>query len=222
VTLLPIRNVIFDMDGTLVDSLPGITASASHAISAVLPGQAMPDLASHIGPPIAVMFARLWPALPVEQMESLIGAFRHHYATTGWLGSKAYFGVTETLEELRTGGVSMFVLTNKPLSPARRILERARLNRFFRDLMCPDSCDPPFERKSDGAKALAQRFGLQPAETVVMGDGIDDAVAAAECGFGFIAAAYGYGTAGAGSAPSLAVVSAFSEVRRLVLGEVTA
>lgn len=217
-----IRNAIFDLDGTLVNSLPGITASASYAVRTVLPNRSVPDLAAHIGPPIAIMFARLWPELSTLQIESLVGAFRQHYDSEGCLNSETYPDVTPTLERLQMADLRMFVLTNKPLAPTRRILEHTKLTGYFRDVICPDSFEAPFSRKTDGARALARRHDLSPEETVIVGDGIDDAAAANECGFSFIAAAYGYGNAASELPLNSSVVNFFLEIGRVVLRGETA
>ena len=102
------RSVIFDLDGTLVDSLPGIESSARTAIESVLPGVPMPDLKAIVGPPIAAMFARLWPDLEPEKMGRLVAAFRSHYVEKGCLDSLPFPGVMETLSRLQAAGLGAF------------------------------------------------------------------------------------------------------------------
>jgi phosphoglycolate phosphatase len=209
--------MIFDLDGTLIDSLPGIEASLRHAVQQTLPRRTLPDMRASIGPPVGKMLAQLWPDLSAEEAQRAVAAFRQHYDGEGCLNSEPYPGVADTLEKLRLAGVHMFVLTNKPLAPTRRILEHTHLGRFFRDVICPDSSDPPFARKGQGALALAQRHKLSPEEALIVGDGIDDAAAANECGFGFIAAAYGYGKAASELPPGAMAVKSFFEIALLVL-----
>lgn len=206
------KNVIFDLDGTLVDSLPGIEQSVRRAITRVLPEVPMPDLRTVIGPPIATMFARLWPELAPETMERLVAEFRDHYVSTGCLASTPFSGVAETLSELHSGGRRLFVLTNKPAAPTRVILGRLGLNRFFSASLSPDSVSPPFGSKPDGARLLMKAFDIEPLATTLVGDGADDAAAAAACGFRFIAAGYGYG-----NPPAEVRLEKFSEIRRLLL-----
>lgn len=189
------KSVIFDLDGTLVDSLPGIEYSARTAIESVLPGVPMPDLKAIIGPPIAAMFARLWPDLDPEKMARLVAAFRSHYAEKGCLDSLPFPGVMDSLSRLQAAGLRMFVLTNKPAAPTKTILVALGLAEFFAGVLAPDSPESPFASKPDGARALMRRFALDADQTTLVGDGADDAAAAEACGFRFIAAAYGYGTA---------------------------
>jgi phosphoglycolate phosphatase len=208
------RNVIFDLDGTLVDSLPGIEQSARMAIGRVLPEEPMPDLRAIIGPPISKMFAKVWPNLAPEKMDRLVAEFRIHYVTRGCLASTPFPGVLETLSRLHSSGVALFVLTNKPVAPTFKILDHLGLARFFIGTLAPDSVEPPLRSKPDGARLLMEKFALKPGETALVGDGADDAASAAACGFRFIAATYGYGTAGASAALR---IEKFSEIERLLL-----
>ncbi len=188
-------HIVFDLDGTLVDSLPGIEASAEFAIRKCLPDRTLPPMRPLIGPPIAEMFAAAFPDLDSVGQAELLSAFRDHYDTVGCLLSEAYPGVAGTLEKLHSLGVKMFVLTNKPRRAAGIILAHLTLSRYFAQVICPDSATPPFRSKTAGAEYLRDAFTLPPAQTAVVGDGADDLAAARACGFSFVAAAYGYGTA---------------------------
>ncbi len=187
--------VIFDLDGTLVDSLPGIESSSRSAIGRLLPEELMPDLRALIGPPIAEMLARVWPDLDPEKMAQIVAAFRAHYAEKGCLESLPYQGVIETLSRLQDAGLRMFVLTNKPAAPTKTILGALGMAGFLVGVFAPDSPEAPFTSKPDGARALMRRFGLVAGQTTLIGDGADDAAAAEACGLRFIAAGYGYGAA---------------------------
>lgn len=210
-------SIIFDLDGTLVDSLPGIEASAHYAVEKCLPGISLPQIRGLIGPPIRTMFAQLWPERDRVEIEALVAAFRQHYDTEGCLLSQPYPGVHDTLQDLHNAGVAMFVLTNKLSHSADIILEKAGIRQFFSDVMSPDSVEPPYAIKSEGAALLQTRYHLVPGRTLLMGDGVNDLEAAAACGFAFVEAAYGYGNASQDSAPGTSPVQTFSEIARLML-----
>lgn len=214
----PWDNVVFDLDGTLVDSLPGIEASAQSAVGQCLPGVSLPPIRELIGPPIRTMFGQLWPERAPAEIEALVTAFRRHYDTEGCLRSEVYPGVRETLAQLQAANVQMFVLTNKLSISAGIILERTGIKSFFSEVMSPDSAEPLYAAKSDGAAILQTRYHLDPTRTILMGDGADDLDAAAACGFAFVVAAYGYGSASRSrSLTGLPVAKTFSEIARLVL-----
>lgn len=212
-------NAIFDLDGTLVDSLPGIEASTRFALERCAPELDLPDLRSLIGPPIASMFARCWPNLPTVKMDALVAAFRQHYDSAGCLMSQLYPEVLDTLSTLNARGLTLFVLTNKPLAPARRILEHRGTLPFFREVISPDSTTPPFTRKAEGARLLRRRFELEPGSTLLLGDGMDDLEAAAECGYTFAIAAYGYGSATRDPRAELTRVERFPDIGHILLEE---
>lgn len=189
------KSAVFDLDGTLIHSLPGIQHSAHVAIAKVVPGLGAPDLSSVIGPPIRVMFQSLWPHLQPVVIDALVNEFRAHYLSEGCLLSVVYPEVFETLSKLKVAGLSMFVLTNKPTAPTKKILDYLGLATFFNATLSPDSPNSPFRTKVEGALSMMDRFGLVSRQTVLVGDGTDDLEAASACGFPFIAAAYGYGSA---------------------------
>ncbi|HEV3410515.1 MAG TPA: HAD hydrolase-like protein, partial [Chthoniobacterales bacterium] len=160
------RNLIFDLDGTLVDSLGGIEASARHAAGTCLPARELPSMRELIGPPIAKMFETLWPELPPDELKRLVGCFREHYDTEGCLLSQLYPGVRETLAALKEKEAVLFVLTNKPRYASRMILEHLGIWPYFTDLVSPDSREPAFRAKREGAQYLQKKYGLEPAATL--------------------------------------------------------
>lgn len=213
-----ISAILFDLDGTLIDSLPGIEASVRWAVTHCLPAYALPDIRSSIGPPMKAMMARLWPELSPDQLQNVVTAFREHYDTEGCLQSRLFEGVAENLRLLQEHGIEMFVLTNKPARSTMKIIEFTGLSGRFRAAVSPDSSDPPFAVKSAGAARLKHEYELNPATTLIVGDGIDDAEAAHECGFRFVAAAYGYGNASGRDDPApFATLKSFSDIAGIVL-----
>jgi phosphoglycolate phosphatase len=186
------KALLCDLDGTLVDSLPGIKASLREAIAAVVPELRVPDLAPHVGPPIRTMMSRLWPRLSVKQVDELVRSFRQHYDKVGWRQSVLYPRVAETLVALHENGIRLFVLTNKPTNAAHAILRRKGVIPLFEAISSPDG-DQPFTRKRMGARQILRRYGLRRAATALVGDGADDFEAAVDCDIAFIFADYGYG-----------------------------
>jgi len=219
----PFEAILFDLDGTLLDSLPGIEASARYAAETCMPERRVPSLRSLIGPPIGVIFALLWPDLEAERLNRLVNAYRQHYDAQGCLLSELYPGAVQTLDYLRGRGLRLFVLTNKPIAPTSRILKHTGILPVFTDIVSPDSVQPPFKSKTDGALMLRGRFHLDPHRTLLVGDGVDDAQAAAACGYAFLAVGYGYGEAAAHAGlTKLAELKRLPDIVEMLFGETLA
>lgn len=209
--------VVFDLDGTLADSVPGIEASLRHALAQACASLELRDLRSAIGPPIKVMVMRLWPKLSEGEVDRIVAAFRAHYDIEGCRQARLYEGAAETLALLRERGLRLFLLTNKPAGATRTMLGRLGIDPFFAAVMSPDG-DPSFSVKREGARCLQERFELPAESTVLVGDGPDDATAAQACGFGFIAAAYGYGRVLADeNVEAAAVLKCLPDLHRILL-----
>lgn len=187
------RNIVFDLDGTLVDSFPGIVKSMRHAVSVIDPSLDLSDLQSQIGPPLPKMLSRMWPDLAEEVRASVLSEFRSDYNSRGYLFSVAYTGIPEALHQFRVSGITLFVLTNKPDAPTRKILSHLGLEAHFTQILSPDSMTPPLSTKSEGALHLVKTHSLVANETLLVGDSPDDLKAARAAGFSFLEASYGYG-----------------------------
>ncbi|RXH23595.1 MULTISPECIES: HAD hydrolase-like protein [Bradyrhizobium] len=124
------RSVLLDLDGTLVDSRPGIVASCSAALRALGhdPGNA-PDIT--IGPPLEDILRTLLAAYGDDRIDEAAVAYREHYGETGLLGSEPYPGIGFAIEDMRRGGLRIYLATSKREVFARRILENLNLAVLF-------------------------------------------------------------------------------------------
>ena len=188
-----ITTVIFDLDGTLVDSHPGIARAFGKALEEKLPGRDLPDFSRFIGPPVREVFRNALGCHDELLLNDLNASFRRFYDEEDWKASYPYPGTAGLLEYLTGQGVTCHVLTNKPSLATRKILQHTRMDPFFSEVVSPDSATPPFPTKSAAARHLFREHELDPATTWLIGDSIDDAGAAAALGCSFGAAAYGYG-----------------------------
>ena len=157
---------------------------------------------------------RLWPELSDDKVAEGVAAFRAHYDAEGCLNSEPYAHVEEVLCRLKRAGVRQWVVTNKPLLPAERILQHLGLTSCLEDVFSPDSAEPAFATKAETLGHLIERHGLDPACCVFVGDSSEDAAAAAHWGIRFVAAAYGYGGLGTGDADG--VIGSFTELPALL------
>jgi phosphoglycolate phosphatase len=190
---LPINSLFLDLDGTLIDSKPGIMESYRVAAETILPGQAYDAAAVSVGPPLPEMFRNSFPNASEEQIESLIKAFRQYYETEGMLKTPLFDTAADLLALWHKRGVNLFIVTNKPARISDIILDNLRISRFFRAVLAIDSVQPPFAGKEAMIRRLLRDHHLGARDAVYVGDTGEDAAAAAACGLRFVWAAYGYG-----------------------------
>jgi len=126
------RSVLLDLDGTLIDSQPGIVASTVAALHALghEPGEAL-DIRRAIGPPLEDMLQALLAARGDDRLDEAVTAYRQHYGESGLLGSEPYPGIASALEEMRRAGLRIYLATSKREVFARRILENLKLASHF-------------------------------------------------------------------------------------------
>ena len=186
-------NFIFDLDGTLVDSMPGIAsalAEAFHSIGRILPKA---NLRAAIGPPISIIARRVDPSLTELQALAIEQAYRPLYDEHHWLLTTLFPGVASALHTLNRRGHALFLLTNKPRIPTVRILEHLGLSQLFTDCYTRDRVTPPFASKTLMLEALITQHSLDPAASILVGDTAEDAEAAQANRVSFIFVTYGYG-----------------------------
>ena len=140
----------FDLDGTLLDSLPGIAFSIEEAFTACgLPMQPI-DLREIIGPPIRTILALAATQATDSDLDLLERAFRNSYDSNGWQKTLLFPGSNVMLREAHTLGIQLFVVSNKPRHISVKILEREGMLVLFNAILTRDSSDPPYtgDRKS--------------------------------------------------------------------------
>jgi phosphoglycolate phosphatase len=188
----PFRYVLFDLDGTLVDSRPGIIAGLRHALAVL--GHELPatPLDWAIGPPLADVLARLLARFGDGRVEEGVAAYRQWYGAVGLFDARPYPGVPEVLARLDAAGRSLFVATSKRVDFARTVVGQFGLAGFFRGVYGP-GLDGQHARKDDLLRHLLASEGLAPAETVLVGDREHDVAAARANGLRVVGVVWGYG-----------------------------
>jgi phosphoglycolate phosphatase len=187
--------VLLDLDGTLVDSRPGILAAAGAALAEVGLNPEVPELSDLLGRPLGDLVAALAPGLDSDGRASLVAAFRRIYDADGWRASESYPGAVETIEALRHASVRLFLVTNKRRTPTVKIVKARGLCPLLEAVYTPDSRAPGYGSKGEMGQACLHDHSLRPESTLVVGDSHEDREMASECGVSFAAAAWGYGDA---------------------------
>jgi phosphoglycolate phosphatase len=183
------RFVLFDLDGTLVDSSPGIAASVRFAADALgLPEPTPEQLSAMVGPPLQDGFAGTF-GLAGSDVDRAVTAYRVHYSAGAMLDAPPYPGIPELLAELAADGALLAVATSKPAPFAVRILEHVGLLACFLSVHGA-TLDGAVRHKEQvvGAALAAHPEGRDP---VLVGDRAQDVVGAAAHGLPCIGAGWG-------------------------------
>ena len=194
---LSARAVIVDLDGTMLDTVPDL-AAAANAMRADCGMDALPSqvLATYVGKGADVLVHRALTASLDGQAQP--AAFAHgrarffeHYAQHNGRSARLYPQVREGLAAMRSKGLRLACVTNKPAAFTEPLLARTRLADFFELIVSGDTL--PL-RKPDPApmRHVAERFGLRGSEVVAIGDSMNDAQAARAAGMHVLAVPYGY------------------------------
>ncbi|MDR2109012.1 MAG: HAD-IA family hydrolase [Coriobacteriales bacterium] len=168
------RAVLFDLDGTLLDTRDLILGSFKHAFAEVL-GEAPPDdeMLDLVGIPLPDQMRHFSP----QHADDLVAAFRKHTDEVHDRQVRSFAGVTEALTTLRAAGLRLAVVTSKRHALAWRGLKVFGLERFQEFLIGADDC--PEHKPRPGALLLAaERMKLAPADCVYVGDSPYDMQAA--------------------------------------------
>lgn len=185
------RAFVFDLDGTLIDSVPGIECALRVAFASV--GRVLPcdGVRAAIGPPIREIALRLEPTLTETETRLIEEVYRAEYDGRAWRETRLFPGVRETLEQLSLAGQALSIVTNKPSKPTRKILEHLELSDLFCEVLTRDSVTPCFASKCVMLADLLARHRFVSARMV--GDTREDGEAARANGLTFTHVTYGYG-----------------------------
>jgi phosphoglycolate phosphatase len=189
----PVDLVLFDLDGTLADTVPDIAAALAATLDEVaVPAPPVSVVKELVGDGARKLIERALARAAVDgDLDALFARFLVHYRANLCVGSHLYPGVPEGIERLRSAGIALAVLTNKPGGLARGLLDSLGLGGTFLAVIGEGD---GFPRKPDpaGARALIARAGAAAARTAVIGDGLPDVGTARAVGALAIAAAWGY------------------------------
>jgi phosphoglycolate phosphatase len=184
--------LIFDLDGTLTDSKPGIVG----CLREVLEARKMSDygpLERFIGPPVEQWAAELLPHGSAEDRLALARDYRACYDRVGWSNNSVFPGVAEMLAQLHREGFPLYVCTSKHEHFAVRILESFGIAQYFNGIY-GDRNDYENHSKGDLLARILSRHAIDRAWVWMVGDRSFDIEAAHLNGIRCLAAAWGYGT----------------------------
>jgi phosphoglycolate phosphatase len=189
-----IRNILFDLDGTLTDPGLGIINCFQYALGRL--GHTCPaseELTRYIGPPIRPAFGEILQSEDARLIEEAITIYRERFATVGLYENRVYDGVPEMLMGLRSAGIRLSVATSKPQVYAVEVLRHFSLDSYFDDVQ-GNELGGRLDDKAELVRELMVRSGLKAELSLMVGDRLYDVRAARENGLRSVGVTYGYGS----------------------------
>lgn len=186
---MKIKNILFDLDGTLSDSAEGIINCATLALEYFnLPVPSREEMRVFVGPPLRDTFVKFGVAK--ENAEKAVEVYRSRYIPIGIYETQIYSGVKEALETLKEKGYKLYVATSKPESMAIEVLKFLKIYDYF-DFVCGATLDKSRDSKAEVIDYLLKQTKIEQA--VMVGDTAFDVLGAAEYGIKTIGVSWGYG-----------------------------
>lgn len=185
--------VLFDLDGTVSESHPGIIASAKKALQEY--GWEMPadfDYTQFIGPPICQSLME-FAGMPEEQAEVCMKIYRRYYNAGEIFNTALYPGMKTLMERLTEAGVKVCIATSKPQPMADQVVAHLGIDGLIFCNAGADTSDKQSDKPGLINRCLRET-GVEKSRTVMIGDTRFDANGAAVVGVDFIGVLYGYGT----------------------------
>lgn len=182
--------LFFDLDGTLVNTEPGILSGVRYALDTLHTDYSGLNLTEFIGPPLHTSFERVLHSK--ELAHQAVALYRERYDTGGWRDCKVYNGIPKTLKALSLAGYRIATATSKPQHFAQRILEHFKLDTLFEHIVGA-TCDGSREAKEDVIRYAMKLCGVQSEECVMIGDRRYDLIGAQKTGLRAIGVLWGYG-----------------------------
>ncbi len=184
--------VLFDLDGTLLDTLQGLASSVNAVLRAHgEPERTSEEVRSFVGNGMRLLVARAVAGGAARpDFESILAEFREHYAAHAAAGSAPYPGIAELLAALRARGVKLGVVTNKDENAARALVERF-FPGAFEVVRGGNAGLPPKPDPALPAAALAA-LGVEPGDALYVGDSGVDADTARAAGLPLLLCSWGF------------------------------
>ena len=187
------KNIIFDLDGTIIDSHEGIQSSFDYAFEFIYNKKNSRTIKEFVGPPIHHILAEISGEKDPAILDKFLTSFKLNYDSEGYKQSFLYENMESVLKNLSALGHTLYICTNKRHVPTLKIIEFLSIGHWFKKVYCIDSEADFFGDKSALTKSIINNENLNKDDTFFIGDTKHDADAAFNNNLQFVFASYGFG-----------------------------
>ena len=203
------KQILFDLDGTLTDSGEGIMNCAEITLAHFgLPIPERSEMRSIVGPPLKDSFRRY--GIPEAELDLAVEIYRKHYIAKGQFENYPYPGIADLLQKLVKDGHKLYVATSKPETMSQNILKHFGLDQYF-TIICGAVSDHNRSTKEQVIEHLLSQLDSKD-KLIMVGDTIYDVKGAAFHGIPCVAVTWGYGIVDEMKNAGAAIVSTMDEL----------
>ena len=187
------KYILFDLDGTVTDSKPGIVNCIRYALDSKGIAYTSDVLDQMVGPPFRVSMKEFF-GLELDEIEDLITLYRGKYEAGGWRDCKIYDGVTDMLATLKAAGKTLAIATSKPIKFTSIMVDGLDLRKYFA-YVGGASTDASKEAKADVIELVLENLKVEDkSEVLMVGDRKYDIIGAKTVGVDCVGVLWGYGS----------------------------
>jgi len=190
---MKIENIIFDFDGTLVDSAPCILNCYERVLEELNIAPRITINEQIIGPPLTATLTLLTGVEEYDDIALMVERFKYYYDERVAVETLPYGDVASLLASLKNTDIKLYIATNKRISPTMKIIKHLDWHDFFISIRAIDQLALGRQSKSTLLSDMLVEHHIDPETALYIGDKQDDAVAAKANNLGFLAASWGYG-----------------------------
>jgi len=194
-----LKYVLFDLDGTLTESGPGIMNAAKIALNHFgIEENNVENLHKFVGPPLTESFGQRYGMNEADTQEA-IAVFRKYYNITGIYENSVFEGIQEMLQQLKSNGLLLSIASSKPRPMIDIVVDHFDIRKYF-DVIVGCELDGTRSQKKEVVDEVIRLFGELSGDdavlehSIMVGDRMYDVNGARECGLECIGVTYGYGT----------------------------
>ncbi len=183
---------IFDLDGTILDTLEDLTDSVNYAlIKNAMPPRTVEEIRSFVGNGARLLIERaVLTGSPSDTANKVLGDYHEYYATHSDIKTRPYPGIIDMLTNLRAAGCMTAVLSNKPDAPAKVLCERYFPGLFH--IACGEKEGVPRKPAPNGVTYILEQLSISPKDAVYIGDSDVDIETAKNAGLDCISVDWGF------------------------------